>query len=373
MKIQKIGHYDIVMSNCHGKANYFAWPSVAKLQNGKIAVVASGYRYEHICPFGKAVISYSEDEGKTYTAPAAVIDTPLDDRDAGILPFGTDGVIVTSFNNSVCFQKEHAGRHGATQQRRENLARLFDGYLSMVTEEEEKRYLGSEFCISRDGGVTFGEVYKSPVTSPHGPCLLRDGTVLWVGRTFSADDTFRNSAVKACRVLCDGTVEEIGTIPHVMADEKQLDLCEPFAIELPDGRIICHLRAQRYAEGGAGYFTTYQSESSDGGKTWSVPHAIIDRMEGAPSHLMLHSSGLLVATYGHREKPYGIRAMFSRDGGATWDAGYEIYTNTISADLGYPCSIELADQSILTVFYAHEQTDGPAVIMQQKWRMEDEI
>lgn len=158
-----------------------------------------------------------------------------------------------------------------------------------------------------------------------------------------------------------------------MAEGKQLDLCEPYAIELPDGKIICHLRAQRYAAGEAAYFTTYQSESADGGKTWSEPHPILARLGGAPSHLLLHSSGILVATYGHREMPYGIKAMFSRDGGATWDAGYDIYTDTVSGDLGYPCSVELADQSILTVFYAHEKEGGPAVIMQQKWRIEDEI
>lgn len=190
MKLQKIGSHRVVMSNPQGKACYFAWPSIARLQNGRLAVVASRYRYEHICPFGKVVISYSEDEGEHYTAPAPIIDTPLDDRDAGILAFGDKGVMVTSFNNAVSFQKEHAGRHGATQERRDHLAQLFAGCLGMVTEEEEKRYLGSEFCISQDGGVTFGPLYHSPVTSPHGPCLLRDGSILWVGRTFNAYDHF---------------------------------------------------------------------------------------------------------------------------------------------------------------------------------------
>lgn len=225
------------------------------------------------------MISYSEDEGKHYTAPAPIIDTPLDDRDAGILAFGDKGVMVTSFNNAVSFQKEHAGRHGATQERRDHLAQLFAGYLGMVTEEEEKRYLGSEFCISQDGGVTFGPLYHSPVTSPHGPCLLRDGSILWVGRTFNAYDYFApDTKIMACRVMADGRAEEVGIIPHVMAEGKRLDLCEPYAIELPDGKIICHLRAQRYAAGDAVYFTTYQSESADGGKTWSEPHPILAQL-----------------------------------------------------------------------------------------------
>lgn len=371
MKIQPIGASRVVMSNPHGKANYFAWPSVAKLQNQKIAVVASGYRYAHICPFGKAVISYSENEGETYTAPAPLIDTPLDDRDAGILAYGTSNVIITSFNNSVPFQRASAGHYMAAECDRERVMKLIDRYLDLVTPEEETRFIGSEFRISRDCGVTFGEIYKSPITSPHGPCALHDGTVLWVGTVFDREDVgAEESGILAYRIHSDGTMERIGTIPAIQ-DDGGVMLCEPYALELPNGTILCHIRAQKYENGTCTCFTTYQSESVDFGKTWSRPHRILGVSDGAPSHLMLHSSGLLISTYGHREQPYGIKAMFSRDHGKTWDAGYDIYTDTVSDDLGYPCSVELKDGSILTVFYAHETQAGPAVIMQQKWRLED--
>ena len=69
-------------------------------------MVASGFRMKHVCPFGKVVISYSDDEGKTWTRPTVVMDTPLDDRDAGILPFGENSVIITSFNNTVNMQRK---------------------------------------------------------------------------------------------------------------------------------------------------------------------------------------------------------------------------------------------------------------------------
>lgn len=370
VKIKKIGNHKVIMSNPCGKADYFAWPSIARLQNGKLAAVASGYRYAHICPFGKAVIAYSEDEGETYTIPAPVIDTPLDDRDAGILAFGENNVIVTSFNNSVAFQRKCAGHYMSAENEREKVMRFFEKSLDLVTACEEEQYLGSEFCISRDCGVTFGEIYKSPVTSPHGPCALYDGTVLWVGKTFCADETKGDDGeIKAYVINPDGTMQERGVLPHVYEENKRLLLCEPYAIELPDGRLICHIRAQRYDESGCTYFTLYQSESCDGGRNWSVPHRILDKTEGAPSHMMLHSSGILLATYGHREKPYGIRVMFSKDGGNNWDTGYEIYSDEVSDDIGYPCSVELQDGSILTVFYAHEKVGGPAVIMQQKWEM----
>lgn len=136
MIIQKIGALKTVMSNPNGKANYFAWPSVARLQNGKIAVVASGYRYKHICPFGKCVISYSEDEGETYTVPAPVIDTPLDDRDGGILAYGSGDVIITSFNNTVKFQKECSKRQNDSEyDENKNFKDFVEKYLDIITSE----------------------------------------------------------------------------------------------------------------------------------------------------------------------------------------------------------------------------------------------
>lgn len=370
MKIKKIGSPSVIMSNPYGKANYFGWPSVARLQNGKIAVVASGYRYAHICPFGKAVISYSEDEGKTYTLPAPVIDTPLDDRDAGITVFGENNVIVTSFNNAVQFQRNCAGYFSDPKTEHEKLVTFFNKELDTVSSDEEKRYLGAEFRISHDFGVTFSDIHKSPITSPHGPCVLNDGSILWVGRTFDDMDNSGkpNDEIQAHKINSDGSMEYLSSIANININGLKTLSCEPHAIQLKNGDIICHIRVQEN-----GFFTIFQSESKDGGKNWSIPHQILEDKGGAPAHLMLHSSGILISTYGYREAPYGIKAMFSKDNGETWDTGYDIYINGITFDLGYPCSVELKDGSILTVFYAHENHDKPAVIMQQKWSFEDEI
>ena len=137
---------------------------------------------------------------------------------------------------------------------------------------------------------------------------------------------------------------------------------------MKDGRILAHIRVQRGKENKM--FTIYQSESADLGKTWSTPRPILPRLGGAPPHLFRHSSGLLLCTYGHRETPYGIRVMFSRDEGTTWDVGYELYEGC-SPDLGYPSTVELTDGSLLTVFYAKDTQLGIPVIMQQKWRFEE--
>ena len=183
MKIKLIGTPEIIMQNPDSPHNYFAWPTVSRLKDSRLAVTASGFRIGHVCPFGKTIISYSKDNGKTYTPPTPVIDTPLDDRDGGLCPFGENGFIVTSFNNTVEFQRETAASINNEKSRAYRNA-----YLDTVDPEAEERYLGVTYRVTLDGGVTFSEVKKSPVSSPHGPIELRSGKIMWLGRRMYPND-----------------------------------------------------------------------------------------------------------------------------------------------------------------------------------------
>ena len=233
MKIELIGGLKTVMSNPGSRHDYFGWPTVCRLQNGRIAAVASGFRMDHVCPFGKAVIAYSEDEGETFTLPAPVIDTVLDDRDGGIAVFGTSGVIVTSFNNSLAFQRNYAEKY---TQNRYALA-----YIDTVAKEEEAAVLGATFRISRDGGVSFGPVQRSPVTSPHGPMSLSDGRILWVGRLFDLKDVSEEDAEIAVYEMTEtGEMHRIGEIARIPG----LASCEPHMAEAKDGTLVTHIRVQ---------------------------------------------------------------------------------------------------------------------------------
>ena len=223
MKIERLGNVKTVMSNPIGKHNYFGWPTACRLQNGKIAVVASGFRIDHVCPFGKTVIAYSDDEGETFSSPAPVIDTVLDDRDGGIATFGTSGVIVTSFNNTVAFQRNYAEKYTQNQ--------YALAYLDTVTAEEEKAAHGATFRISLDGGITFGELKKSPVTSPHGPMTISDGRIVWVGRVFDRSEPPADlHEIEAYEMTEAGEMRKIGQIPPI----EGLTSCEPHMTEALD-------------------------------------------------------------------------------------------------------------------------------------------
>ena len=362
MKIEKIEEARVILDNPGSKHCYFAWPTITRLKNDRIAVAASGFRLAHVCPFGKAVMAISEDEGGHYTAPMPIIDTVLDDRDAGLCAFGENGLILTSFNNTVRFQRSIA--------REDDQYRL--SYLAMITEEEEKAALGATFRISHDNGVTFGPLHHAPVSSPHGPLELPDGRLYWMGRHYDGHSKRpEGQDYLAGYDLNPETGEMIyaGRIPPLPEGARHLLSCEPHVLLLPSGRMICHIRAQSGKNDAKKIFTIYQSESDDLGRTWSEPHQILADLGGSPAHLIRPSSGVLISVYGYREAPYGVKVMFSRDDGETWDTDHDLYINGVSWDLGYPASVELKDGSLLTVFYARPKNKENTEIMQMKWRI----
>lgn len=372
MKMLNTQPKEITCSNNDSPFMYFAWPSVTRLQDGTLAMVTSGLRLEHICPFGKGVISYSKDEGKTWTRPAVVIDTPLDDRDSGIVPFGKNRVIFTSFNNTTGFQRMiNDRRRTSTDSVVRAKADLIDAYLNYVEAMgDSEKYVGSTYCMSDDGGYTFGKVKTCPVTSPHGPCCLNDGTLLWVGRRFSKINKFDDGKIPFIQVYKLGENDEfeyVTDIENVSDEDGLLYSCEPHTIQLPSGKIIVHIRVQRYDADKQRTFTIYQSESLDGGKTFSKPRRLLGALGGSPAHLLRHSSGKLISVYGYREDPHGIRAMISDDDGETWDTDWILDAQGANEDLGYPASVELKDGSILTLYY--ENVGGVSCIKQNIWRL----
>ena len=87
-----------------------------------------------------------------------------------------------------------------------------------------------------------------------------------------------------------------------------------------------------------------------------------------PTKAQAEAQGRAIFASGYREKPYGVRVMLSEDFGRTWKKDMVLFTG-VSSDLGYPCTVEQPDGSLLTVFYAKDAEPGPAVIKQQRWEL----
>ena len=152
-------------------------------------------------------------------------------------------------------------------------------------------------------GLHMDYIAYDTITSPHGPCELSDGTLLWVGTVYDTDSAIKNgeNTIRAYKInTTDGSMEYVGEIENIDLDGTVPHSCEPHAVQTADGTIIAHIRVQM-----SGVFTVYQSESNDLGKTWTAPHAVLDILGGSPAHLLCTKDGTLVSTYGYRKQdPY---------------------------------------------------------------------
>src|ERR1700685_3712429 len=64
---------------------YHGWPTLTRLRSGELLVTYSGGREAHVCPFGRVEMIRSSDNGRSWSWPETVVDTPIDDRHSGVV------------------------------------------------------------------------------------------------------------------------------------------------------------------------------------------------------------------------------------------------------------------------------------------------
>ena len=246
-----------------------------------------------------------------------------------------------------------------------------------MTDEATERYGGSWVRTSDDGGLTWGDPVRVPVSSPHGPNRLASGDLVYLGKTVAPDEigqVMNAGSIGLVRSSDGGrSWTPVSSVP--LPDGLDVECFhEPHVVELGDGQLLGLIRYDPNhhdygnRQPGQTDFQMCQSISGDGGKTWST--AEIMDFHGSPPHLLRHSSDVLVTTYGYREKPYGIRAMLSHDDGDTWRHDYILRDDGPHPDLGYASSVELGDGSILTVYYQRpRRVEDKCALLWSRWNL----
>ena len=342
-----------------GVFRYQGWPTVCRDENGVLYAVSSGHRLSHVCPYGKNVLYISRDEGETWTPPIIINDTALDDRDGGITSLGDGKLLLTYFNHPREF---YFGLHDRDNWGREPLYEAMLSYWKDMPESEN--HAGSFVRLSRDSGKTWEEAVKVPVSSPHGPIRLSDGRLLFLGKEFHSGE-YESGAVFAFDSADDGkTWNCLGRVDFPDGCNGD-NIHEPDCLELPDGRLLGALRGQ--GDPVPYRFSIYTTVSEDGGKTWTHPKSL--DVNGSPPHLLLHSSGAVVLTYGRRTPPFGERARISYDNGETFGEEIVISEESNNGDLGYPSTVELSDGSLYTVYYQRAQGDDYCSVLYTRWNL----
>ena len=335
---------------------YHGWPTLARRRNGQLLLVCSGGRESHVCPFGQVELMRSDDDGKTWTFPRVLLDLAIDDRDTGILETTRGTLLATTFSSLAYeyqFNNGNINKWDAARQAR------WRGAHNRISAAERKAQLGTWMLRSTDGGVTWSTPYDSIVNSPHGPIQLADGRQLYAGK-----DLWKSGQwIGVCESTDDGrSWKKLAQIPTRAGDDPG-EYHELHAVEATNGTIVVQIRNNNPANRSE----TLQTESPDGGKTWSVPHPI--SVWGLPSHLLRLRDGRLLMSYGYRRKPFGNQVRISTDHGKTWGEPVTISGDGANGDLGYPSTVELQDGTLLTAWYEQMSSRPRAVLRLAKWSL----
>lgn len=339
-----------------------AWPTLARLRNGRLILTCSAGREGHVCPYGQVHCMTSDTAGEDWSEPRCLVDGPLDDRDAGVLqtPLGT---ILVSWFTSVAWMHELAEGHADIARPRQ-----WERVRSQLTEQIIDRDLGAWIMRSEDGGQSWSHRIDALVGSPHGPIALSDGRLLHVGarRVEAGKRGHRGSPftgqIGVASSDDDGkTWRWIAALPVRDGDDPSL-YHEPHAVETADGRIIVLLRNHNTT----GHGELRQCESHDGGHTWTTPRPT--GVWGYPPHLLRLGDGRVMLTYGHRREPQGNHARISDNHGQTWSDALVLNSDSPHRDLGYPSTVELQPGQFLSVWY--ERRGHGALLRQARWTLD---
>jgi sialidase-1 len=333
---------------------YHGWATLAVRKSGELLVAYSGGREAHVCPFGRVELIRSSDGGRTWSWPEVILDTPIDDRDAGVFETPAGSLLVTTFT-SLAYQSVLDRAKDWPPGR---LLR-WQSVNRRTTEKQRQALLGTWMLRSTDGGMTWSAPFRVPVNSPHGPAALADGRLIYAGKQLWEP----GKKVGVCDSSDDGrTWRWLSDIPARPGDKVE-EYHELHAIQASNGYIIVHIRNHNPVNRGE----TLQCESADGGKTWSTPHAI--GVWGLPSHLLRLRDGRLLMSYGYRRTPFGNQARVSADNGQTWSEPLILSGDGAGVDLGYPSTAELPDGKLVTVWYESLKDSARAVLRQARWSM----
>lgn len=345
---------------------YSCFPALAADQKGKLWVSfrrAGGFsleavrqgQYDHVDKGARIAVLHSEDGGETWSDPEILdaFDPERGEQDPSIQVL-QDGVMMINFFQWYVVPEEEKDRlkYPARQQ--------IDGSWADVE--------GPYIVRSYDGGNSWEED-PVPVASHPLPRAgtsdavieLPDGSLIM--GIYGAE--YGDNVCRSYSVISRDGGDTWGEPALIASDpEKRISFEEPGLTLTEDGTLLALIRA-----GEPGNYTfLYQARSEDGGKSWMNLHQT--PLWGHPASVIELADGRLLATYGHRRDPFGIRACLSRDGGVIWDIEDEIVLRDDgkTGDLGYPDTIQLEDGNLYTVYYFHGE-DGIRHIAGTRWSL----
>ncbi len=333
---------------------YAAWPALVRAANGDLLVAFTATE-KHISPDGKIVMIRSLDEARTWCEPVLVYNSVIDDRESGLTVLEDGSVLAHIWSTHwtrALYESAFGDRSDGEEATR------------WIKHVESPAYLGADhlhggwLLVSSDHGHNWSEARRGP-DSIHGGLELEDGSLLVASYRRQKNHV---GVYKAPTLDSDWAL--VSTVHSPSPDSIRFG--EPHVVQLKSGRILMMIRptAIPYDDKDP-RLNLWLSWSDDEGETWSAPEET--PLWGFPPHILQLQDGRVLVTYGHRRAPFGQRAAISRDG-ITWQ-NTDIITlrdDASNHDLGYPASLEIAPDTVLTVYY-QRQKEGKVDILGTLW------
>jgi hypothetical protein len=306
------------------------FPVALRLHDGRIAVVLRGGA-GHLGIQGRLDMVFSADEGKSWTRPTLVVDSPVDDRNPALGQAG-DGSLVVAYWRTANYDAQ--GRYDPG---------LDKPVSTWVTRSE-------------DGGKTWGESTPIDVSdigwgSPYGKILtLPDGAMLlaiYGGPVRAPGEKVADSDNSYLYRSTDGgkTWKRYATIAPKGFNETGL-------VRLASGKLLAAMRSIRGE--------LWLADSPDGGKSWGEPRKLTPAQVHPADLLLLPDRRVLLVT-GYRVGPFGVRGLVGdSEGRFDWRQRLLLVNDATNGDCGYASSVLLKDGRVLTVYYAVGSKEHPS-------------
>jgi sialidase-1 len=361
--------------------------SIVLLQNGELFMGFNEERYSVHADSGQSCFIKSTDGGKTWDPSTKKIIWPYtDNRGNWDCAFAqvTDGTII--MHTRVCNFIAPRGIHSDGDQAL--------GMPPPGMPERLKRQTGYVVLKSKDGGKTWTEpieVNASPMASsslsayacggsgaghiielPDGGLLMPlDGTMSPNKEVGIGTETSRCFLLRSD----DGgdNWEYWATVGFDPA--SIIHFMEPGMTRLSDGRLVCLMRTHHKPYRQDNMWFTW---SNDDGITWSQPKRT--SLWGYPAAMKQLKDGRVLAVYGYRKDPWGVKGCISEDG-VTWDIKNEFtireggvpkpkagsgarslqdtYIYGQYWHIGYPSVTQLEDGTIVAAYHEYSDDEQP--------------
>jgi hypothetical protein len=361
--------------------------SIVLLQNGEVFMGFNEERYPIHADSGQSCFIKSTDGGKIWDPSTKQVIWPFTQSKGNwdcAFSQSADGTIL--MHTRVCDFLAPRG-----------IASEGDQMLGMAPPgmpERLKRQTGYALLKSEDNGATWTEpveVNTSPIASSslspyacggsgagHIIELPDGGLLMPLAGTVSADhEPGSGTETDRCFLLRSDeggdNWEYWATVAYDPAGI--IHFCEPGMARLSDGKLVCLMRTHHKPKRQDNMWFTW---SDDDGVTWSPPKR--SPLWGYPADVMQLKDGRVLAVYGYRKEPWGVRGCISDDG-LTWDLDNEFVireggiarpstasdTNPLVDSLnmmqywhtGYPSVTQLEDGTVLVAYHEYSDDDQP--------------